>query len=167
MGEDVFFHLISTEKISKDIPEDKLKEGYSLKPFLIGLQRQEWDKHVAEKKPDLSVYTLDMLYQQYGKGAMKIVEMIQDDPEKGVPLIEDDYFIPAEIHYILKYELAPRLIDVMCRRTEIAIKIHHSKQRIVAEKVADIMATFYSWNDKTKSNEIKHYMDYIRKTIWF
>ena len=38
-----------------------------------------------------------------------------------------------------KYEFAPHLIDVMSRRTEIAIKVHHSKQRIIAKKIADIM----------------------------
>jgi glycerol-3-phosphate dehydrogenase len=93
--------------------------------------------------------------------------MILQDPKMAKPFIEDDYFLPAEIYYILKYEFAPRLIDIMCRRTEIAIKIKHSKQKIIAEKVADIMAKVYEWDDGTKSNEIKNYMDYIAKTIWF
>jgi glycerol-3-phosphate dehydrogenase len=167
MGEDLLYHMIKTGKITKIIPKDKLKVNYSMKPFLISLKKEKWDEFVSKTEPDISEFTLNMLYQQYGKGAMKIVEMIQENPEMGISFLKDDYFLPAEIYYILKYEFAPRLIDVMCRRTEIAIKIHHTKQQIIAEKVADIMAEYYNWGESKKQEEIQHYLDYIAKTIWF
>ena len=55
----------------------------------------------------------------------------------------------------------------MSRRTEIAIKVHHSKQRIIAKKIADIMGDTYGWDKTEKNGEIEEYMDYIAKTIWF
>ncbi|MHA1728606.1 MAG: glycerol-3-phosphate dehydrogenase C-terminal domain-containing protein [Promethearchaeota archaeon] len=50
----------------------------------------------------------------------------------------------------MKYEFAPRLIDVLCRRTEIALKIKHTRQHEIAEKVAKIMARIYGWDEKSK-----------------
>jgi glycerol-3-phosphate dehydrogenase len=167
MAEEVIFHIIKSGKIPDSIPEEMLKPGYSMKPFLIGLKRDEWEKYIKEKKPDLPDHTLNMLYQQYGKGAKEIIQMVANDPNLGEPFLEEDYFLPAEIYYILNFEFAPRLIDVMCRRTEIAIKIKHTKQKLIAEKVADIMAKVYGWDESTKLKEIQFYMDYIQKTIWF
>ncbi|MBN2155660.1 MAG: glycerol-3-phosphate dehydrogenase/oxidase [Candidatus Lokiarchaeota archaeon] len=167
MAEEVLYHIFKNNRLPKEIPKSELTKGYSMKPFLIGLEREDWDEFVKEKSPDLPSHTLDMLYQQYGKGAKRIIEYILQNPEVGKPFLEECYFIPAEIHYIMQYEFAPRLIDILCRRTEIAIKVKHTQQRIVAEQVADIMATYYNWNEETKSNELEHYMEYISKTIWF
>jgi len=167
MGEEVLYHLIKTGKINQSISKKKLKADYSMIPFLIGMKRDEWVKYIQENQPNLSPHTLDMLYQQYGKGAIEIVEQVKKRPELGIPFIDDYYFIPAEIHYVLKYEFASRLIDVLCRRTEMAIKIKHTQQETIAQKVADIMASYYGWDETTKSNEIQYYMEYIAKTIWF
>jgi glycerol-3-phosphate dehydrogenase len=171
MAEETFYHVIKKlkTKINKEIPEKLMKEGYSRKPMLIGLKRGEWDNYIKEN--DVSEYlpehTLTMLYQQYGKGAMEIIASVKQDPSLGEPFIQDVYIIPAEIYYVLKYELCPRLIDVMCRRTEISLKIRHTQQREVAEKVAEIMADAYKWDEAKKLEEIEHYAKYIAKTTWF
>jgi glycerol-3-phosphate dehydrogenase len=80
---------------------------------------------------------------------------------------EENTFIMAEVLYTLRYELTNRLIDVFCRRTEMAIKIHHENQQGAAEKVAEFIANEYSWSDERKNQEIEEYLNYIQKTVSF
>jgi glycerol-3-phosphate dehydrogenase len=109
----------------------------------------------------------DHIYQQYGKGAIKILELIKEDSSLGDKIIEENNFIKAEVIYTLRYELTPHLIDVFCRRTEMALWIHHKKAFEAASKVAELMANEYAWDDNKKSQEIELYMDYVKKSVSF
>ena len=66
-----------------------------------------------------------------------------------------------------RQELTPHLIDVFCRRTEMALWIDHRKASEAAEKVVNIMQKEYSWDDDTKTKEINQYLEYINKTVSF
>ncbi|MBD3353223.1 MAG: FAD-dependent oxidoreductase [Candidatus Lokiarchaeota archaeon] len=168
MGEQLLYHLIKDKEIfDQEFSKEELKKGYSKQPMLIGLEREEWDDFVKKEKPKIDKDILDHLYQQYGKGAFEIVKNIISNPQLGKRFIKENVFVPAEIHYILKYEFAPRLLDVLLRRTEIQLKVHHSKQRKIAEAVAWIMAETYTWDKKKKEKEINDYLKYIKNTIWF
>lgn len=163
MAEDLFKKLIR-QKTFKGI---KRKKNFSRQKFIIGLEKSEWQEFIETNSPKLDQDILDYLYQQYGHGAIKIVEMCQKDTVLKERLLPDYPFITGEIVYSLKNEQVPHLIDVFCRRTEMAILIHHTKQKIVAEKVAKIMAKEYGWNEEKKSEEIKIHLDHIKKTIFF
>lgn len=167
MAEELLYHIIRKKIFNHSFPRKMLRKNYSKIPYLIGMERHDWDEFLKENNPDLPVDILNLLYQQYGQGAMVIIKNISKNPELSQKFLPENQFIPAEIDYILKYEFAPHLIDVMSRRTEIAIKVHHSKQHLIAEKIADIMGIAYGWNNSEKNREIKDYMDYIAKTIWF
>lgn len=167
MGEQTLFYVIKRGVLNKTFSKAELKPGFSKQPMLIGLERKDWDVFIQEKKPNIDSQILDHLYMQYGKGAKLIVESIMKNPELGKRFIEENVFTPAEIHYILKYEFAPHLTDVLLRRTEIQLKVHHKKQRQIAESVAWIMAETYGWDKDQKNKEIENYMNYIKKTIWF
>jgi len=118
-------------------------------------------------EPKIPTIILDSIYRQYGKGGFEIIEMIKQDPSLGEPFLDNHPFVPAEIHYILKYEFVTHLIDVLCRRTEISFKISHTLQNEIALKVAEIIAETYNWSRAKKEEEIKYYLNYISKTIWF
>ncbi|TFH31154.1 MAG: glycerol-3-phosphate dehydrogenase/oxidase [Promethearchaeota archaeon] len=173
MAVDTLFHIIKKKGgIIHDgkplwFPKDQLKEQFSKQPYLITLERSLWDQFIQNRSPDLSSNILDILYQQYGKGAMTIVNNVLENPELGTPFLENHPFIPAEIYYILAHEFALHLPDVMIRRTEISMKVKHTKQPIITGKVAEIMAEVYNWDEQTKNKEITQYLDHIAKTIWF
>ncbi len=168
MGEDVIYHLIKKRNtFNRRFSKEQLKKDYSKRPFLIALERIQWDSFIKEKANDIPIDILNHLYTQYGKGAFEIVGMITQNPNLNERLDPENCFIPAEIKYILKYEFVIHLIDVMIRRTEIQMKVHYSKQINVAKKVAQIMAEEYEWNIETKEKEINNYLNYIKYTIWF
>ncbi|MBY9018473.1 MAG: glycerol-3-phosphate dehydrogenase/oxidase [Candidatus Lokiarchaeota archaeon] len=163
MAEDLFVK-IEEKKLFANI---KREPHFSRQKFIIGLNKEEWSKYLERSGLQLGEDITDHLYQQYGKGALKILDMIKNDKLLLEKLIEENNFTKAEILYTLRYELTPHLIDVFCRRTEMALWIHHKKASEVAEKVANIMQKEYSWDDNTKTKEINQYLEYINKTVSF
>ncbi|MHA1147069.1 MAG: glycerol-3-phosphate dehydrogenase/oxidase [Promethearchaeota archaeon] len=152
----------------KDIFSDiNRKKNWSKQMFIIGLEKEAWTKALSKTSVEIDKDVADHLYQQYGKGAIKILELIQQDKTLGEKIIDENDFILAEILYCLKFELTPHLIDVFCRRTEMSLFISHKKASDAANKVANLMAKEYSWTDNKKSEEIKHYLDYVQNTIAF
>ncbi|MHA1669180.1 MAG: glycerol-3-phosphate dehydrogenase/oxidase [Promethearchaeota archaeon] len=163
MAEDLFVK-IDEKKIFSNIKRDP---HFSRIKFIIGLNKEEWTKYLESSGLQLEEDITDHLYQQYGKGAIKILDLIENDEYLKEKIIEENNFTMAEILYTLRFELTPHLIDVFCRRTEMALWIDHRKASEVAEKVANIMQKEYSWDDDTKTKEINQYLEYIKKTVSF
>ena len=163
MAEDLFDH-IDENRIFTGIKKPK---HFSRQKFLISLEKEIWLKELKNSGIDLEEDIADHLYQQYGKGAIKILELIKEDGSFKEKIIEDNYFTVGEILYILRNELTPHLIDVFCRRTEMSLWIDHRIAPVAAEKVAKIMANEYSWDDDQKNKEIQNYLNYVSKTVSF
>jgi len=163
MAEDLFDH-IDEKKFFTGIKKPK---HFSRQKFLISLEKDIWLKELKNSGIDLEENIANHLYQQYGKGAIKILELIKEDELFKERIIEDNYFLVAEIIYILRNEITPHLIDVFCRRTEMSLWIDHRKAPEAAKKVAEIMANEYSWDDDQKNKEIQNYLNYISKTVSF
>ncbi|HEY9162257.1 MAG TPA: glycerol-3-phosphate dehydrogenase/oxidase [Desulfomonilia bacterium] len=169
MAEELIFKLIEKGYMSAfSVPEHSIP-GFSMQPFVVGMKRTDFNKTIKNKAlagvswPD----QLEYLYTQYGRQAIDILEKIKSDPESGKSLLKDYPICRAEIEFILEYENCPRLIDILCRRTESQWTIWHYLQAELAEKVAEIAAGYYGWDDARKETEIRHYNEYIKKTIWF
>ncbi|MFX0028319.1 MAG: FAD-dependent oxidoreductase, partial [Candidatus Hermodarchaeota archaeon] len=121
MAEDLF------EKVEeKEIfPNIKREDNFSKQRYLISLEKQEWHEHLKNSNIDLEEDVADHIYQQYGKGALKILEIIKENESYKEKILRNHYFIKAEIIYCLRYELTQHLIDVFCRRTEMSLWISH------------------------------------------
>jgi len=163
MAEDLLKE-VEKKKIFKGITREK---HFSKQKFVIGIEKDEWVNALNNSGVSLDEDITDHLYQQYGRGALKIIDIIKEEESLKERIINENDFIKAEIFYCLRYEMTPHLIDVFCRRTEMALWIHHEKARHAAKKVADIMASEYSWTDEKKAQEIELYVNYIEKTIAF
>lgn len=169
MAEDLIFYLVNNNYLDHFEKKEFNKRGYSKKPFKVGLSRKEFEKTVEELGLNESAHPslIEYLHQQFGKGGIEILKEINQYPEKGKQLLEGYPHCEAEISYLLKYESAPRLMDILCRRTEAQWMIWHYKQPQLAEAVAEIMSCYYGWSKKRKAAEISEYLCYIDKTISF
>ncbi len=163
MAEDLFEH-VEEKKIFPDVHKDKY---WSRQPFVITQEKDEWLDILEKSGVKLDEEISDHLYQQYGKGAICIINMIKKNESLKERVIDENDFIYAEILYVLRYEMSPHLIDVFCRRTEMSLWIHHRRAFEAAEKVARIMQNEYSWDNKTKKEEIQRYLDYVKKSVSF
>ena len=107
------------------------------------------------------------LHQKYGQGAVGILREVKRAPTLGMPLLEGQPFCEAELHHILVFEQAPHLVDVMARRTEMAMVVSHRRQAELAGKVAPILAAYYGWDEARLAEECRAYLDHIRRMIFF
>jgi len=163
MAEDLF-----KEVEEKNIfPGIKREKNFSKQTYIVSFEKNEWTKELKNSGINLEENITDHLFQQYGKGAIKILELIKKEGSLKEKIIENNDFIKAEIMYCLKYELTPHLIDVFCRRTEMSLWINHEKASEAAKKVAEIMAKEYSLSNERKKMEIDNYLDYVKKTVAF
>ncbi|GAG04946.1 unnamed protein product, partial [marine sediment metagenome] len=165
----------------RNMAEDLLKEiaakgvfpniirnkNFSKQPYKISLDKKDWIESLKNSKIQVDIDVSDHLYQQYGKGALNILEIIQEDKTLKEKIIEENNFIKAEIIYCLRNELTPHLIDIFCRRTEMSLWISHEKSLDAAEIIATIMASEYSWDTERKTDEINTYLKYIKKSVSF
>jgi glycerol-3-phosphate dehydrogenase len=163
MAEDLF-ELVEKNQI---FPESSREKGFSKQKFLIGLEREEWQEFLKQYDINLSDKLTHHLYQQYGRGAIEILKLIEENPSLVEKIVDENDFIKAEIIYVLRHELTTHLMDVFCRRTEMSLFINHRKQFDAAKKVAEIMAKEYRWDENKKDQEIKEYKEHIEKTVEF
>ncbi|MCK4286850.1 MAG: glycerol-3-phosphate dehydrogenase/oxidase, partial [Candidatus Lokiarchaeota archaeon] len=163
MAEDLF-----KEIAGKDIfPNIKRDENFSKQPYIISLDKQDWLKSLKNSQIQLEEDIADHLYQQYGKGALNILKIIQEEEILKEKIVEENNFINAEIIYCLRNELTPHLIDAFCRRTEMSLWISHKRVSLAAKEVAELMAKEYSWSERKKEEEIGVYLDHIKESISF
>ncbi len=169
MAEDLLFYLQKHNFLGQFSKPDYNKRGFSRQPFKVGLSRKEFDDIIAGKGLTKTAHPdqLNYFHTQFGQGGIEILEKIRDNPPSGRPLLEDYPHCAAEINFILEHENAPKLIDILCRRTEAQWMIWHYKQPELAAAVADIMASYYGWSDEAKAAEIKEYLDYVNSNIHF
>ncbi len=163
MAEDLFEHI----EDKKIFPEIKKERFWSRQPFIVSLEKGDWLDILQNSGITLDEDIADHLYQQYGKGAFRILEMIKDDESLKERVIDENDFIYAEILYVLRYEMTPHLIDVFCRRTEMSLWIHHRRALDAAENVAKMMQKEFNWDNETKNEEIQRYLDYVKKCVSF
>jgi glycerol-3-phosphate dehydrogenase len=163
MAEDLFNHILE----KKMFPSAKREPNFSKQTYIIGLNKKDWLEHLKKSTITLDDDVANHIYQQYGKGAITILELIKEEISLSERILTENNFIKAEIVYTLRYELTPHLIDVFCRRTEMALWIDHKKVSTVANVVADIMQKEYSWDNETKTKEIAQYLTYVKKTVEF
>ena len=169
MAEDLLFYLVKEKFINPFDKPEQMKKGYSKIPFAIGLTRSEFDTLAREKglfetaHPDQHEH----FYTQYGRGGLTVLETIRANPASGKPFLEGYPFCEAEILYILENENAPKLMDVLCRRTEAQWLVWHHRQDKLAADVAAVMARYYNWRDETRTEETRQYLDYVEQTVRF
>ena len=163
MAEDLL-ELIIKEQIFSDITREK---GFSKQKFHIGLEKEEWQEFLKRNALMLDKKITHHLYQQYGRGAIEIMNLIEAEPDLAEKIVDENDFIKAEIIYVLRYELTTHLLDVFCRRTEMSLFIDHRKCSEAAKIIANLMGKEYSWSEEKKKKEIQHYLEYIQNTISF
>ena len=143
------------------------RRNFSRRPYRNGMTWEAWRQATRQLGLDQLVPedTGRHLHQQYGLQSLRILREVRRDPASGLPLLEGHPFCPAEIRHILAFENAPRLVDVMLRRTEMQMLVSHRRQAALAGRVAGIMACYYGWDQPRLQEEVRRYLDYLGKTV--
>ncbi|HJW72067.1 MAG TPA: glycerol-3-phosphate dehydrogenase/oxidase [Geothrix sp.] len=145
------------------------RRNFSMRRYKVGVNWETFDKITGDLGLNgaLPEARRRYLHQKYGHGAVGILREVKRAPELGQPLLDGQPFCQAELHHILAFEQAPHLVDVMARRTEMAMVVSHLRQPDLAAKVAPILAAYYGWEEARQAEECRAYLDHIRTMIFF
>jgi len=96
--------------------------------------------------PDIAAY----LNRTYGDQAEQVAKLAQEG--YGARLVENHPVLEAEILYAARYELAERVIDVLARRTPLAL-LDTEAAKQAAPRVLEIMAEELGWDEQRCTEE--------------
>jgi len=96
--------------------------------------------------------TLKRIATTYGTGYDRILQIARDMPELRAPLGDHCPVIGAEILYAARHEMAPKLADVLLRRTEAGAAGHPGADAI--ERAAAIIGAEHGWDASRIASEI-------------
>jgi glycerol-3-phosphate dehydrogenase len=137
------------------------RRNFSQRPYKAGLSWAAFQS-LAENHGVESVLpepTRRYLHQKYGHGALHILREVKRSPALGEPFLDGHPYCAAELHHILAFENAPRLGDVMMRRTEMQMVVPQPQRTELARRVADVMARTYGWDEARMLEETGSCLD--------
>lgn len=98
----------------------------------------------------------DRLLGRYGSLTSDLVDLVSDQPELGLPLVDDAPYLRAEVVYAATHEGALHLDDTLTRRTRVSIETRHRGLEAVTETTR-LMGDALGWSETTRTREIGHY----------
>jgi glycerol-3-phosphate dehydrogenase len=90
------------------------------------------------------------LHRTYGDQAELVARL--NTPQDGIRLVDGHPILEAEVIYAARYEMAERVIDVLARRTPLAL-IDNAAARSAVPRVLEIMAEELGWDQRRCAEE--------------
>ena len=153
-----YLRRLSGPEARRDFSRRPYRDGVAWEPWLAAAARQGLDRLLPEA-------ATRRLHQQYGRRALAILREVRRDPPSGAPLLEGNPACAAEILHILRFENAPRLADVMQRRTELQMEVGRRRQAELAGRVVRVLAGYYGWSEERAGEELDGYLAGLRETV--
>ena len=96
------------------------------------------------------------LLGRYGSEVGSLAALVESDPSLGLPLVDENPYLRAEIALAALEEGALHLDDVLTRRTRISIETRDRGLR-AAEEASKIIGPILGWDVAAATREIDHY----------
>ncbi len=119
-------------------------------PLLGAVNYQENGDLELRKTYGFAADIASYLHRTYGDQAKKVAELAATG--YGARLVENHPILEAEVLYAVRYELAERVIDVLGRRTPLAL-LDTAAARQVIPRVLEIMSSELGWNQERIKEE--------------
>jgi glycerol-3-phosphate dehydrogenase len=103
---------------------------------------------------------MDHLLNRYGTATHELLELIAERPELAEPIPGGGEYLLAEARYAASHEGALHLVDVLERRTRIAIEVP-DRGLAAAEPVARLMAEVLGWDEARIGAELEQYRSVV------
>ncbi len=124
-------------------------------PVLGGADYHARDAQVLVEQYGFAADIAAYLLRTYGDQAEQVARL--NRPPGGTRLVEGHPILEAEVLYAARYEMAERVIDVLARRTPLAL-IDVAAARSAAPRVLEIMAEELGW-DEQRCNEERQFTE--------
>lgn len=106
------------------------------------------------KAADLPVDTIEHLLRRHGDRARDVLDLVATDRRLGEPMHPDAPYLMAEAVVAVTREGALGLVDVLTRRTRLALETRDGGA-VAARAVGELVAPILGWNEDRLAEEIK------------
>ena len=114
---------------------------------------------IAEYDSILSASTIDHLFSIYGARALEVLALTKDNPELSQPLSTKVPDIKAQIVYAVESELAHNLVDILRRRTTLAMNGHYGMNLLPV--VTETLQKHCGWTQEQSDRALADYHFYM------
>ena len=113
-------------------------------------------RELIAERAGLRTSTIEHLLGRYGTLLSELLELIEQEPDLGLPLAGAGEYLRAEAYYAVSHEGARHLEDVLTRRTRISIEVP-DRGIAAAREVAELIAPLLGWDAEAVAGELAHY----------
>ncbi|XHU96843.1 MAG: glycerol-3-phosphate dehydrogenase [cyanobacterium endosymbiont of Rhopalodia gibba] len=114
---------------------------------------------LTEYRDRVSNQTIDHLFCMYGSKTLDVLGLIDSEPDLATVIVPELPDIKAQIVYAVRHELAYTLVDIMRRRTTLAM---HSDYGIdLLPSLTETLSRHCGWDENKCRQEKERYIDYI------
>ncbi len=114
---------------------------------------------IAEYDSILSASTIDHLFSVYGARALQVLALTKDNPELSQLLSTNVPDIKAQIVYAVESELAHNLVDILRRRTTLAMNGHYGMNLLPV--VTETLQKHCGWTQEQSDRALADYHFYM------
>ena len=114
---------------------------------------------IAEYDSILSASTIDHLFSVYGARALEVLALTKDNPELSQLLSTNVPDIKAQIVYAVESELAHNLVDILRRRTTLAMNGHYGMNLLPV--VTETLEKHCGWTQEQSDRALADYHFYM------
>ena len=114
---------------------------------------------VNQYRDRVSLPTLDHLFTLYGARAADVLQLTDEYPNLATPISSELPDIKAQIVYAVRYEFAHNLIDILRRRTTIAMQLNYGLD--VLPIVSEVLQTYCGWSQQAVEKVQQEYHQYM------
>ncbi|XTZ11523.1 MAG: glycerol-3-phosphate dehydrogenase C-terminal domain-containing protein, partial [cyanobacterium endosymbiont of Rhopalodia inflata] len=114
---------------------------------------------LTEYRDRVSNQTIDHLFCMYGSKTLDVLGLIDSEADLASVIVPELPDIKAQIVYAVRHELAYTLVDIMRRRTTLAM---HSDYGIdLLPSLTETLSRHCGWDENKCRQEKERYIDYI------
>ena len=107
----------------------------------------------------LGIDTIDHLFSIYGARAIEVLSLTQDNPTLREPICPNLPDIKAQVVYAVERESAHNLVDILRRRTTLAMNGHYGLNLLPA--VTETLEQYCGWNKEQSDRAVADYRFYM------
>ncbi|MBE9045666.1 glycerol-3-phosphate dehydrogenase [Pleurocapsales cyanobacterium LEGE 10410] len=116
---------------------------------------------ITEYESTLSVNTIDHLFWMYGAKALEVLALTKENPELSQPLNPDLLDIKAQIVYAVESEFAHTLVDILRRRTTLAMNGHYGLDLLPV--VTETLQKYCGWTQEKCDRDCANYRFFMEQ----
>lgn len=117
---------------------------------------------ISEEASPLSEAQRAHLTRLYGSRRNEVLRLTQDRPELGVPLMEGEPDIAAQVVHAVREEACERVTDFVLRRSRLAFTAHRGRPAL--GRIAAIMREELGWSDQRLVDELARCRKLLERT---